>query len=262
MVGVRSATLNVGSLNRTMLIYLPSGLTANAPLVFLFHGTDSNYNDIFSQTGARSLADSEKLVVIAPQARRMSSGDWDNHVGGQSYFETHPNLTPSNNGDLAMVQAVIAEARAAYRIDSRRVYTMGFSNGAFFSAFAAMRLPNQIAGFAEASGGLVRCTYTRSCNFTGSGTSCAVLASRAGWCSCSGTEKPAPVETGGRHPPGYLTHAADDNTVSPYFTCALESRMATVGYQFKTVIRSGGGHLPPSNLASLAYAYLRQFSLP
>jgi predicted esterase len=192
----------------------------------------------------------------------MAVGDWDNHVPRDIYWETYPSTDPARNPDLLLVQAIIQEAVRAYGVDARRVYTLGHSNGGFFSLLAATALPDRIAAFAANSAGLVRCATTGGCSFKGSGTTCAALANQAGWCACTGAEKPGPLVTSGRQPPGYLTHSADDTAVSVYYSCALASRLSALGYRHEITIAQGNGHSMPYNLALDAWGFLSQHALP
>lgn len=260
--GFSQATLQVAGFSRKVTLYLPQQLPANAPLVIALHGTDGNAKDNIWAIEADQLADAEGVVIAAPQARTMTTGDWDDHEAGQVFYETYPSVDAATNPDLLLVQAIIAEAVRVYGVDSKRVYTMGFSNGAFFSILCAAALPHRIAGFAEMSGGLVRCSTMGECAFFGSGTSCAALSSQSGYCSCSGAEKPGPLPTGGRKPAGYLVHRADDTVVSPYYSCQLAARMEQLGYPHTVKILSSGGHEPEAGFASKAWAYLSQHRLP
>lgn len=261
--GFRWGNLTVKGVARQVRLYFPNGgLAAKPRLVILFHGTDGHgEDDIWGATGP-SFADAQKLLIAAPEARSMSKGDWDNHNAGQRYFETYPNVSPSTNNDLQLVQAIIDAAQKAYNVDTKRVYAMGFSNGAFFAALAATALPNQIAAFASNGGGLVRCATTDSCTFTGSGTSCSTLASQGGWCSCSGAEKPGPIPGSGRKPPAYVVTAANDFVVSPYYSCQLASRLTAQGFTVSITVRGSGGHSWPNNFAANAWPFLSQVVLP
>jgi len=256
------ASLKVAGEERSVAIYLPASRGPQPPLLLVFHGTDGNAEDAIWGADGQTLADNQGVVVIAPQARKMSQGDWDNHTAGQTYFETYPSTDVASNPDLQLVQAIIAEARRAYGVDSKRVYCAGFSNGGFFSLAAAMALPDLVAAFAENSAGLVRCATTADCEFSGSGTSCGELATQSGYCSCSGTEKPISIPTGGYKPPGLLAHAADDGTVSPYYTCDLAARMQSLGFTTQVEIRASGGHDWPTGFAEHAWQFLSQHTHP
>jgi len=255
--------LSAGGQQRDVWTYVPPGLGRGAPLVLVFHETDGAGDDALRSSGAIALADAQQLVAMAPQARAMNAGDWDNHVAGQRFFETYPNTSPASNNDLQLVQAMIADAQQVHGSDAKRVYGLGLSNGAFFAVFTAATMPDQIAAFAEASGGLVTCPSTGSCTFSsGAGGTCDDLASQPGYCSCSGDEKPAPLPTTGRRPPGYLAHAADDTTVSVYYSCSLADRMLQLGYVSSVNIRPTGGHVWPPDFATTVWPFLTQQVLP
>lgn len=260
--GEKTANLTVAGKSRQVSLYLPANRGTNPPLLIALHGSGGTGNGAIWDSSAITLANNEGVVIAGPQARQMTKGDWDNHGAGEVYWETHPNTDPNSNPDLLLIRAVIEAASQAYNIDLKRVYVIGFSNGGFFSIAVAMTLNNSVAAFAENASGLVRCSNTYSCSFKGSGTSCQSLAGQSGYCSCSGTEKPSTIVTAGRKPPGLLYHAANDGTVSVYYTCALAERMQQLGYTVSVKIRSSGGHSWPSNFATTAWAFLSQYTLP
>jgi poly(3-hydroxybutyrate) depolymerase len=253
--------LTVGGQQRKVHLYLPASIRPNSPLLISFHGSDQSAYDAVHDSAADKLVEAENVIVAAPQARRMPNEDWDGHGPNQVWFETYPNVDPKKNPDIILVRAIMAEAKRAYNVDLSRVYVIGFSNGAFFSLLVGMTLNYQVAAFATASGGLVLCDSTPSCKFRGSGTSCSALASQGGYCNCKGVEKPGPITTSGRLPPAYMTHAANDDIVTPYYTCTLADRLKSAGYQTKVEIRASGGHDWGTNYASNAYAWLKQFHL-
>ncbi len=262
--GNLSATLTVAGLKRTVKIYKPAKLGAAPPLMLTFHGTHGQAKDMLKAGSAyaREMADKSGVILVSPQARKMAKGDWDDHGPNDVYWETYPAVDPNKNPDLLLVQAMIHAANKAYKVDLKRVYTLGHSNGGFFSILAAMTLPNRIAAFAANSAGLVKCATMGSCSFVGKGTSCQTYKSQSGYCKCSGPEKPGPVATTGRKPPGYLVHASDDTTISVQYMCALSERMTALGYQRSLNIKSGHGHSMPYNLGVDAWAYLSKFKLP
>ena len=261
-VGFAAASLTINGASRGVQLYFPENLASSPALVIACHGTGGTAEDGIWEVAGDELAESEGVLIAAPQARTMPDGDWDQHGPGDVYFETYPNLDPNDNDDLLLVAAIIDEAKRAYDIDDRRVYIAGFSNGAFFAQFAAMRLPDRIAAFVSSSGGLVRCGNTSDCNFAGTATTCAGLAVESDWCDCAGTEKPGPILTTGRKPGGWIAHAADDSTVSPYYSCALADRMQELSYDVHLELRASGGHGSPSSLLPTAWSFLSAQVLP
>lgn len=268
-VGFTHVTLTVDGVTRKIAIYRPQKAVApNSPLIVACPSTDGLAEDGIWDIAANELADAEGLYVVSVEPLKQTKGDWDQHVAGETYFETYPNESFATNQDLKAVAAVIAEAKRVYAIDPKRVYTGGYSNGAFFAQFAAMLLPDRIAGFASAGGGLVRCPTTFDCIFNGqsaSSPSCSVMSAMTGWCSCSGPEKPQTIPTptaSSPKPAGYIGHAINDDVVSVYYACQLSERMTTLGYPNKLALTTTGGHNAKPHFMVDAYAYLKAFSLP
>ena len=266
--GYKTAYLGVGGFsNRKVVLYTPQGLANKPALLITLHGTHGDAKQFIQQSYAKGLADSKKVLIASPQARKMTKGDWDSHYPNDIYWETYPAVNPNTNPDLLLIRAIILEAQKARNVDPRRVYVLGHSNGGFFSILVAMTLPDKIAAFVANSSGLVRCATMPDCSFsTSSGNTCAKLSARSGYkncaAKCTGAEKPGPVATTGRKPPGYLAHSNDDSTISVYYTCTLAARMAALGYSSKVTIYSGNGHSIPYNLAVDAWPWVSQYQSP
>ncbi len=259
--GRSRAVLRVAGLDRDVTVYLPSSRSGSPALVLGFHGTNGSGDVMLDESGARTMADRNGVVFIAPDSRWMPRGDWD-HATEETYWETSPSTNPNTNPDLLLVRAIIMEAQRRFGVDPRRVYAMGHSNGGFFTELVATQITSRIAGFATSSAGLVRCSTTSSCRFQGSGTTCAALRTQSGWCNCTGTDKPGPIPTSGRIPPGYLAHGTRDPLVSVQYTCALAERMATAGATTAVVLRNGDGHVLPGTFALDAWSFLSPLRLP
>src|SRR5262249_35161356 len=58
-----------------------------------------------------------------------------------------------NDRDLRFVDLLLKELSAAYRVDPRRVYATGFSNGGAFTNVLLVSRANQFAAFAPVAGG-------------------------------------------------------------------------------------------------------------
>ncbi|MBP6831626.1 MAG: hypothetical protein KA978_12645 [Deltaproteobacteria bacterium] len=256
--GRRTVTLQINGNPRRVVLYVPSAPAPSPALMLLFHGTNGTGDDLLDETDAQAVANANGAILAAPFSRHRSTGDWD-HRTEDTYWETWPNVDATANEDLLLTRAIIAEARRVYGVDAGRVYALGHSNGAFFAATVASVLADRIAAFASSSGGLNRCANTWSCSFMGSGSTCAALRGRPGWCSCSGPEKPVSIRTDGRMPPGYLTHGTGDDAVTVQYTCELEARMQAVGAMTQTVLRDGDGHDMPRSFVSSAWRFLSTF---
>jgi poly(3-hydroxybutyrate) depolymerase len=271
--GKSQTSLTVAGTARRVVVYLPAKRAPHPALLLAFHGTSGDPDDLFGATDLADLAEQNGFIVLAPAARQRgeNEGDWDNHSGNDRYWETFPNLDPGRNPDLALVNALLDGAARAYAVDPGRVYALGFSNGGFFTVFAAMLLRDRIAAFATSEAGLVTCERTGSCTYPftvdESGASrlgrappgeCrALLAAAPASCRCAGAEKPAPVPTAGRIPPGLVSHNAYDDAVSAVYGCALAARITALGGQAQVELWSdrSAGHAIQPGFAGKAWSF-------
>lgn len=265
-----------GRVESDIEIALPSPMPASPPIVIAFHGTGGEPAE-----GMALAADgaSRGAIVIAPRAGYRAGShpadvDHDVDEGGSSW-----NLWGQGAGaneDLRYVLSLVASAKVAYGADTSRVYTVGFSNGAFMAYFVAASLPDAIAGFAESSGGWT----TDACPTRygaisdgiafmattgpapGVSVSCASLYASTSpafptKCIPSATNRPRPPPLGGRVPFGYLAHYSDDDTVSVQWSCFLGDAL---GARAQVTVRHADadgtrGHSPPPDFFARAWAF-------
>ena len=126
--------LNVNGANRNMLVYAPSGIEKNRPLIIQMHGY--NQDAAYQKNAAKweSIADTARFVVVFPNGEGKA---WD----------------ISGDKDLNFIKAIINEMNSKYGIDKNRVYVSGFSMGGMMSYHVANKLGDQIAAIAPVSGG-------------------------------------------------------------------------------------------------------------
>ena len=257
-----TGSLSVGGRTRRVVVIRPTTAPVGAPLVLLFHGTNTDVSEVIREADAETFARERGVVVIAPIAEEQSISDWDHPDSQGLWWATYPRVDPNTNPDLLFVLALLVAARRDYGTDPARVYLVGHSNGAFFAQLAAMQLRARIAAWASSSGGLCNCRTRPDCPFFGRGSSCAALRTQPGWCNCMGDDKPGPIATTGHLPPAYLTHGSSDDIVTPYFTCALASRLQAAGYTVTVQIRDGEQLVMPDRFLSVVWPFLSSHRLP
>lgn len=120
---------DVDGTKREALVYVPAGASiSNTPVVFVFHGHGGNMRQ-----AARSFAmDREWPEAISiymqglPTPGALTDPDgklpgWQNTVGGQK------------DRDLKFFDAVLARLKKDYKVDEKRIYATGHSNGGGFT---------------------------------------------------------------------------------------------------------------------------------
>ena len=117
---------------RTFVTHLPNNRppTQPVPLVLVFHGYGSQGKDLAKSSGLNQIADRENFIVVYPDG-----------------LDRHWNV--SGNEDVAFTNSLIQQFQQRYKIDSRRIYATGVSNGGFLVQRLACESSNQITAFAS-----------------------------------------------------------------------------------------------------------------
>ncbi|WP_277002713.1 carbohydrate binding domain-containing protein, partial [Hallerella succinigenes] len=125
--------ITVNGANRSMLVYAPSGIERNRPLIIQMHGM--NQDAPYQKNAAKweSIADTARFVVVFPNGENKA---WD----------------ISGDKDVNFLKAIINEMESKYGIDRNRVYVSGFSMGGMMSYHAANKMGDMIAAIAPVSG--------------------------------------------------------------------------------------------------------------
>ncbi len=223
-------TLTVGGVARSVRVHVPPRVTTPA-IVIAFHGTGGAASGFETESHVAEVSDEMGFVAAVPQAMDLQ-GDPRN-ADHQSRDLVVPmwdivDRNPETNRDLLLTRAIIAEARRALRVDPRRAYLVGHSNGGFFAYHAAATMAPRVAAFAAGSAGVVRCGYRVDCTFRSDvGVTCGALMGEAGFCpqTCAPSTSLMPPLPSGRVPRAYLAHGNADDIVSVSFTCALAREM-------------------------------------
>lgn len=141
-------TIEVGDLEREYYVFVPKTLAKNekVPLVFVFHGGGGTALRMDRFTKFSDLAEKEKFIVVYPQGIQ-------NHWNDGRIVDV-----TENNGkavdDVAFVKVMLDSLVTDYRIDEKRIFSTGLSNGGFFSNLLAVELSEKFAAIAPVIGGI------------------------------------------------------------------------------------------------------------
>lgn len=127
-------------IQRSYYLYTPSAYMASRaplPLVIGLHGGHTNPGQFAKTTGFNSLADQERFIVAYPAGVNRH---WNDGLDG---------TTLSTENDVAFISAMIDDIQKKQKIDSRRIYATGISNGGFMSQRLACELSHKIAAVAS-----------------------------------------------------------------------------------------------------------------
>ena len=135
---IRSSIIVDGT-RRDFIVYIPAALDSNNtyPAIISLHGRLGTAEGQLKFADFRSLAESEKFIIICPQGINRS---WNDGRG-----------TPAHQkgiDDVKFIDELIDHIINSYHIDSKRIYLTGMSNGGFMSSRLACQLNSKIAAIA------------------------------------------------------------------------------------------------------------------
>ncbi len=145
---VQTSTIHVGALDRRYTFFVPAGLPAGSPLLFVFHGSAGDGDEMRVFTGYEfdRLADRHAFAVVYPHGFQGNWNDCRKNI-------TFPART-HNVDDKSFVRALIDQFQRSNGIDPHRVFAAGFSNGGHFAYRLALEMPSEIAGVAAIAASL------------------------------------------------------------------------------------------------------------
>jgi polyhydroxybutyrate depolymerase len=129
---------------RTYLLHIPAHYDTirQAPLVIVLHGHGESASNFEKYTGMSDKADQEGFIAVYPQALGDPS-DWHTAIDG-----------PSRRDDIAFVRNIIDLLERKYRIDHRRIYAAGHSNGGIMVYRLASTLSDKLAAVGVTAGSI------------------------------------------------------------------------------------------------------------
>lgn len=156
----RTRSLTVGGRTRSYVVHVPPELDPQkpAPVVLALHGATMTGPLMAWFSGLNAKADEAGFIVVYPNGTgRRSSYFWNaGHCCGAA--------AQNNVDDVAFIRALLDDLGQAHRIDPKRVFATGMSNGAMMAYRLASELSDRIAAVAPVAGTMAcsDCRTTRS----------------------------------------------------------------------------------------------------
>ena len=137
-------------MRRDALVFAPQATqgAAKHPLVIAFHGHGGDMQSTSARMHIQTLW--PQAIVVYPQGVNTSTrldpagtkSGWQGKAGD------------FGDRDLRLFDAIVATMKRSYRVDKRRIYATGFSNGAVFSLLLWAERAKTIAAVGEVAGRL------------------------------------------------------------------------------------------------------------
>jgi len=133
-------TITVGAVVREYFVYRTPAVDTSrpSPLLLVFHGGGGSAQGAMARYGFSGAAGASGAYVVYPQGL---NGHWSD---GRGIFTA--------GDDVAFTTALVARLRTRLRIDPRRIYAVGHSNGAIFVNSLACRVPGVFAAIGAMAG--------------------------------------------------------------------------------------------------------------
>jgi polyhydroxybutyrate depolymerase len=145
--GPLAQSMNVGGVERHYLLAVPANVdnTRPIPLGFVFHGAGYGGVEMAREHPFAALGEKHGFISVFPDGL-------DNRWNGNRIYD--PFSKDDKSDDVVFVSKIIDVLETRCRIDARRIFATGSSNGAIFCYTLAARLSERIAAIAPVSGSL------------------------------------------------------------------------------------------------------------
>lgn len=143
----------VDGLTRTFLVNVPPDYYYDSgpkALVIALHGGGGSGAQFEQSTGLTHKADAEHFVVVYPDGYAGSAGNKSWNAGNCCGAAVKENIN-----DIKFITQLIDKLIADYKIDAKRVYITGHSNGGMLAYRAAAEISNKITAIAVNSCSMV-----------------------------------------------------------------------------------------------------------
>jgi polyhydroxybutyrate depolymerase len=142
------------NLNRSYLLHLPPVIKEQKalPLVIVIHGATGNAISMALLSRMSPKADQEGFIVVYPNGTDGTNND---RFNGSFYWNVGYCCGPAIRAgvnDVGFIWALIEKLEKSYKIDPKRIYVTGFSNGGMMSHLLGVELSDKLAAIAPVAG--------------------------------------------------------------------------------------------------------------
>lgn len=157
--GKNRFTTSIDGDAREYYVHVPQSYSGSAAVavVFMLHGTSGNGEEFYDRSGWRQVGEDENVVTVFPSSWRYCINDGVD-IKNTTKWNTTPDsdftFCPGQTGrnDIKFLSTIITELNVKFKIDNKRIYLAGFSNGGQMAAKCAVEMSDKLAAVAENAG--------------------------------------------------------------------------------------------------------------
>lgn len=155
--GDHSRSIEVDQRTRTYLVHIPKSYDGSKsyPIVLVFHGGGSNAEQMVRFSGLNDKADLAGFIVVYPNGTGRLEKVLTWNGGNCCGFAMQHKVD-----DVAFTRDLLDDLAKVVKVDGKRIYATGMSNGAIMTYLLASELSDRIAAIAPVSGPM----GTEKCN--------------------------------------------------------------------------------------------------
>ncbi len=125
--GLETREWTVDGVTREALVHIPANTKDPAPIIFVFHGHGGTMNAAVKEFALHTRW--PQAIVVYPAGLPTPAGN--DPKGEHSGWQYHPGEVEDR--DVKFFDAMLADFRQTLKVDDKRVYAVGFSNGGGFA---------------------------------------------------------------------------------------------------------------------------------
>lgn len=136
--------ITVDGFEREYILHLPKNYGSEPlPLVMVFHGGGGTAEQIKDHVKFNKTADKNNFIVVYPNS---VDKNWsDGRIGEK---------LPVDRDDVKFISMLLDTLSLKYNINTKRIFSTGISNGAFFSIYLALKMPERLLAIAPVCGSI------------------------------------------------------------------------------------------------------------
>ncbi|TAH05977.1 MAG: hypothetical protein EAZ16_00795 [Sphingobacteriales bacterium] len=158
VIGKNRFTIKMDSDTREYFVHVPSDYngSSSVPVVFMLHGTNGNGENFYTNSGWKEVGETENIITVFPSSWKYCIlEDGQTKPNTEKWNAQPAGWTPCAGeilrDDIKFLKSIISELNSKFKVDNKRIYLVGFSNGGLMAQKCAYEMSNTFAAIVESA---------------------------------------------------------------------------------------------------------------